>query len=206
MFRNLLCLVVGAIILAGCVHVYETRHIAEEKCTKKPARLLRHVVLFKFKDSSTEEQVKQIEDAFCALPDKIDAIHDLEWGTDVSVENHQQGFTHCFLVTFLSEDNSLTASVGGRIQIVDTEGAQLVQYTGIGEEDATNWLQWALETTQKYFKHTDTDGWIEKLAEIKPEDVQCRQQTMHPFPDLQDYYSPLEAPQRAFQGTIGVYG
>jgi len=61
-------------------------------------------VLLKFKDSSTDEQVKQIENAFCALPGKIDAIHDLEWGTDVSVENRQQGFTHCFFVTFLSEN------------------------------------------------------------------------------------------------------
>ena len=105
MIRNLLCLAAGAIILTGCIHVHETKHITEDKSAKAPARLLRHVVLFKFKDSSTDEQVKQIEDAFCALPDKVDAIYDLEWGTDVSVENRQQGFTHCFLVTFLSEDD-----------------------------------------------------------------------------------------------------
>jgi len=36
-------------------------------------------------------------------PDKVDAICDFEWGTDVSVENLQQGFTHCFFVTFRSE-------------------------------------------------------------------------------------------------------
>ena len=108
MFRNFLFLAAGAIILAGCVHVHETKRVTEEKPAvashdEIPDRLLRHVVLFKFNDSSTDEQIKQIEDAFCALPDKIDAIYDLEWGTDVSVENRQQGFTHCFLVTFLSE-------------------------------------------------------------------------------------------------------
>ena len=110
MFRNFLCLAAGAIILAGCVHVHETKHVTEEKHAsvhhdETPDRLLRHVVLFKFKDSSTDEQIRQIEDAFCALPDKVDAIYDFEWGTDVSVENRQQGFTHCFFVTFLSEDD-----------------------------------------------------------------------------------------------------
>ncbi len=66
-------------------------------------KLLRHVVLFKFRDGISTEKVKEIENAFCALPDKIDAIYEFEWGTDVSVEGKTQGFTHCFLVTFRNE-------------------------------------------------------------------------------------------------------
>jgi hypothetical protein len=65
--------------------------------------MLRHVVLFKFKAESTPEQIKAVEDAFRALPGKINAIADFEWGTDVSVENKAEGFTHCFFVTFNSE-------------------------------------------------------------------------------------------------------
>lgn len=65
--------------------------------------VLRHVVLFKFKESSTAEQIAQVENAFRALPDKIDGIHAFEWGTDVSVEGRADGFTHCFFVTFRSE-------------------------------------------------------------------------------------------------------
>ena len=65
-------------------------------------RLLRHVVLFKFKDDTTPEQTEQIEAAFRALPGQIEAIHAFEWGTDVSVEGLAQGFTHCFFVTFQS--------------------------------------------------------------------------------------------------------
>jgi hypothetical protein len=64
------------------------------------AKLLRHVVLFKFKDSATPEQVKSVVDAFSALPEKINTIVGYEWGTNVSPENLAQGFTHCFLVTF----------------------------------------------------------------------------------------------------------
>ena len=64
---------------------------------------LRHVVLFGFKATATPEQIEEVEQAFCALPAKISEIRDFEWGTDVSVENLAQGYTHCFLVTFLSE-------------------------------------------------------------------------------------------------------
>lgn len=60
----------------------------------------RHVVLFKFKDTATPEQVKTVEAAFKALPTKIDTIVDFEWGTNVSPEGKNDGFTHCFFVTF----------------------------------------------------------------------------------------------------------
>lgn len=67
---------------------------------KSSAAMLRHVVIFKFKDTSTPEQIKSVEDAFSALPGKINTIVGYEWGTNVSPENLAQGFTHCFLVTF----------------------------------------------------------------------------------------------------------
>lgn len=60
----------------------------------------RHVVLFKFKDGTTPEQVKSVEDAFRALPKKIDTIVDFEFGTNVSPEGKDDGFTHCFFLTF----------------------------------------------------------------------------------------------------------
>jgi hypothetical protein len=69
----------------------------------KPIVLLRHMVLFKFKDDSTPEQVRAIEIAFCALPSKINAVYEFEWGTNVGDKDKSQGFTHCFLVTFRSE-------------------------------------------------------------------------------------------------------
>ena len=63
-------------------------------------QVLRHVVLFKFKDSAAPADVQQIEEAFRALPAQIDVIQEFEWGTDVSVEGKAEGYTHCFLVTF----------------------------------------------------------------------------------------------------------
>ncbi len=73
------------------------------KSDSKSARQLRHVVLFKFKDGTTREQIQEVVDAFRALKTKIDAIQDFEYGTDVSVENKSEGFTHCFFVTFRDE-------------------------------------------------------------------------------------------------------
>lgn len=60
----------------------------------------RHVVFFKFKDSATAEQVQGLEQAFIELAKKIDTVKAFEWGTNVSPEGLNDGFTHCFFVTF----------------------------------------------------------------------------------------------------------
>lgn len=60
----------------------------------------RHVVLFKFKDNAPKDKVAEVEAGARQLLTKIETVVDLEWGTNVSPENKNQGFTHCFLVTF----------------------------------------------------------------------------------------------------------
>ncbi|MBK6817770.1 MAG: Dabb family protein [Saprospiraceae bacterium] len=70
--------------------------------TNKPKNL-RHVVLFKFKDASSAEDIKKVETAFGVLPSKISQIKGYEWGTNNSPENHNEGFTHSFVLTFTSE-------------------------------------------------------------------------------------------------------
>jgi hypothetical protein len=64
---------------------------------------LRHVVMFKFKDSSSADDVTRVENAFKALATKISLIKDFEWGKNSSPENLNQGLTHCFFVTFSSD-------------------------------------------------------------------------------------------------------
>lgn len=68
--------------------------------TAEETGVYRHVVLFKFKDSAPPEQVQAVEAAFKALPSKINTITGFEWGTNVSPEGKDDGFTHCFFVTF----------------------------------------------------------------------------------------------------------
>lgn len=77
----------------------------EKKITMAQDSVLRHVVLFKFKDSTTKADVKKIEDAFSALPGKIPQIKGYEWGTNNSPEGLEKGFTHSFFLTFASEED-----------------------------------------------------------------------------------------------------
>ena len=64
---------------------------------------LYHVVSLKFKSTASPDDIKKIQDAFVALKDKIDGVESLNWGTDVSPEHKNKGFTHCFVLTFNSE-------------------------------------------------------------------------------------------------------
>jgi hypothetical protein len=68
----------------------------------KRGKLL-HVVSFKFKETASKEQIKQVEDAFRDLKKKIKEIKDYKWGTNVSPEKHDKGFTHGFILTFDNE-------------------------------------------------------------------------------------------------------
>ncbi len=65
--------------------------------------LLRHVVLFKFKENTSKEDIAKVENAFAALPSKIPQIVGYEWGLNNSPEGLNKGFTHCFFLTFKSE-------------------------------------------------------------------------------------------------------
>ncbi len=78
--------------------------LSQSTMTKKEP-VLRHVVLFAFKESSSESDVRRIEEAFSDLPAKIPQIKDYEWGTNNSPEGLNDGLTHCFLVTFASEED-----------------------------------------------------------------------------------------------------
>jgi len=65
-----------------------------------PIKNVRHIVMFKFKDDVGKAKVDEIVAAFGKLKNKISEIADYEAGTNVSPENLEQGYTHCFVVTF----------------------------------------------------------------------------------------------------------
>lgn len=66
---------------------------------------LRHVVSFKFKESASAEDIQKVEAAFRDLRSKIPQIVSYEAGTNVSPENLNKGFTHCFVLTFASTED-----------------------------------------------------------------------------------------------------
>jgi hypothetical protein len=66
-------------------------------------KMLYHVVAVKFKEGAAPDQIKAAEKAFAALKEKIPGITSLNWGTNVSPEQKNKGFTHCFVLTFATE-------------------------------------------------------------------------------------------------------
>lgn len=80
-------------------------HSSETPTMEKSGKNLRHVVLFKFKSTSSEADIETVRKAFSALPKKIKEIKDYEWGINNSPEGLDKGFTHCFFVTFKSEED-----------------------------------------------------------------------------------------------------
>lgn len=76
-----------------------------ENITVKELEKLRHIVLFKFKESASKEEIEKVEKAFLDLPNKIEQIKDFEWGLNNSPEELNKELTHCFLVTFNSEED-----------------------------------------------------------------------------------------------------
>ena len=83
-----------AVPLAGCAASSRSQNMSGS------AGAVRHVVIFKFKEGTSEAQLKKIVDGFRALKDRIPGILKFEWGTNMSPEKLDQGFTHCFVVTF----------------------------------------------------------------------------------------------------------
>jgi len=106
MLRNMLCLAIVVVVCSGCCAskcCVMSKSECQKASPKECPKMLKHVVLFKFKEGTTPEKIKEVEQAFAALPGKIDVIKGFEAGTNVSVENHSEGFTHCFVVTFANE-------------------------------------------------------------------------------------------------------
>ena len=76
-----------------------------DKAYTAPSQKLRHVVLFKFKEGVDPAAIRAAEQAFAALPEKIPEIMDFEWGLNNSPEGLDKGFTHCYFLTFASEED-----------------------------------------------------------------------------------------------------
>ncbi len=90
-------------ILFACIALLAFSINARSQKTEANAPVLRHVVLFKFKDSSSPADVQKVAATFAGLYGKVLQVKSFEWGINNSPENLNQGFTHCFMLTFSSE-------------------------------------------------------------------------------------------------------
>lgn len=63
-------------------------------------RPVRHIVVFKYKPDASEDQIKQVTQAFRDLKTKIPGIIAFEDGVNNSPEKKNLGFTHVYVLTF----------------------------------------------------------------------------------------------------------
>jgi hypothetical protein len=97
------CTLLAALLVGSCTQTTPPTH-NKTAATVENTPKLRHVVMFKFKDGTTPDQVVSIEKAFAGLKAQIpELIKDFEFGTNNSPEGLDQGLTHCFIATFASE-------------------------------------------------------------------------------------------------------
>ena len=99
-------LLLAVLLVSSCDHKTDTnkQKALADSNIEEMTKQLRHVVLFKFKDTTTPADIKKVEAAFEVLPSQITEIKDFEWGLNNSPEDINKGFTHCFFLTFDSEE------------------------------------------------------------------------------------------------------
>lgn len=61
---------------------------------------VRHIVVFKYKPDASEDQIKQVTQAFRDLKNRIPGIIAFEDGVNNSPEKKNLGFTHVYVLTF----------------------------------------------------------------------------------------------------------
>ena len=66
------------------------------------SQTVRHLILCRFHEGTTEEQIRVFIDAFRALKDQIPGILSFEHGANHSPEGLNRGMVHAVLVTFES--------------------------------------------------------------------------------------------------------
>ena len=92
-----------AVLLITFASLVSVAAVGQAEEAKKEEKVLRHAVFFKFKDDASADDVAKVVAAFDALPKKIDSVKDYQAGTNISKAGFDDGFTHCFLLTFADE-------------------------------------------------------------------------------------------------------
>ncbi len=92
-----------AALVLGILSVATVSAVCRAEDAKEQEKVLRHAVFFKFKDDTSAEDVGKVVAAFDELPKKIDSIANYQRGKNFSPIGLDDGFTHCFLVTFKDE-------------------------------------------------------------------------------------------------------
>ncbi|MEM6699920.1 MAG: Dabb family protein [Bacteroidota bacterium] len=104
----MLCLAIFCSLTACSTKDTETKEqeISTQKAAVNPEvkeKVLKHIVALQFKEEISVEEREQAIQRFRDLEGEIPEILAFEGGNDISVEDLNKGFTHCFILTFKDE-------------------------------------------------------------------------------------------------------
>jgi len=68
----------------------------------QPGKLLKHVVMITFREGAPANEIKEVDDSFKHLANKLKMVKGYEWGTAVADEK-SKGVTHVYVFTFASK-------------------------------------------------------------------------------------------------------
>lgn len=90
---------------------------------------VRHIVLLQFRKDCPQERIDELVAGFRLLAEEIAVIERFEWGTNVSREQRNKGYTHCFQLSFASkEDLERYLRDEARQGFVEALGPELEQF------------------------------------------------------------------------------
>ncbi len=68
--------------------------------------MIRHILLFKFRENTSIEAIDRIMDKFSDCEEKLTTLTSIEYGENVSSKEHlSKGFTHGVIMNFKTQDD-----------------------------------------------------------------------------------------------------
>ena len=102
---QILILLASITLHIGCNESSSTNEGSAISSVVQPDSVLRHIVVFKFKEDASTSAIEVVNKAFEDLQRSIPEIKEFEWGLNNSPEGLDQDFTHVYTVTFHSEED-----------------------------------------------------------------------------------------------------
>lgn len=65
--------------------------------------MIRHILLIRFQEKITVEQISVVKTMFLSIPSRISGVDSVEWGENNSPEGKNADYTHCVMITFSDE-------------------------------------------------------------------------------------------------------
>jgi hypothetical protein len=87
----------------GLASIFTGFGATELRADQPNSKVLKHIVLYKFRDGLSAAEIDEVVQAFRMLPKQIDTVIGFEHGTNVSQEGKSEGLTHAFVVSFRDE-------------------------------------------------------------------------------------------------------